>query len=193
MSAARTILTIAVAAMVVPLAMRSREAGTARVNAAERPFLVEGHEQATIADVRAYLEATRGANAVQCEIILSSFNSWSSSRSPDRDSTAWKVSMVIHRDITSAQVVPDLVAAMKSGDPCASRVAARVLGRSGLPAARSELLSALGDTNAQIRLMAAIGIGFTEDSTMSSQLIRVLADRDERVRAAAAWALGAVN
>jgi HEAT repeat protein len=101
--------------------------------------------------------------------------------------------MVIHRDITSAQVVPDLVAAMKSGDPCSSRVAARVLGRSGLPAARSELLSALGDANAQIRLMAAIGIGFTEDSTMSSQLIRVLADRDERVRAAAAWALGAVN
>ena len=126
MSAARTILTIAAAAMVVPLAMRSREAGTARVNAAERPFLVEGNEQATTADVRAYLEATRGANAVQCEIILSSFNSWSSSRSPDRDSTAWKVSMVIHRDITSAQVVPDLVAAMKSGDPCSSRVAARV-------------------------------------------------------------------
>ena len=193
MSAARTILTIAAAAMVVPLAMRSREAGTARVNATERPLLVEGHEQATTADVRAFIEATRGANAVQCEIILSSFNSWSSSRSPDRDSTAWKVSTVIHRDITSAQVVPDLVAAMKSGDACASRVSARLLGRSGLPAARSELLSALGDTNAQIRLMAAIGIGFTEDSTMSSQLIRVLADRDERVRAAAAWALGAVN
>lgn len=193
MSTARTVLTLAAAAVVVPLAMRSREAGTARNIVAASPVLIERGEQANPADVRAFLEATRGANAVQCEIILSSFNSWSSSRSPDRDSTAWKVSTVIHRDITSAGVVPELVAAMKSGDACASRVAARVLGRSGLPAARSELLSALGDANAQVRLMGAIGIGFSEDSTMSNQLIRVLSDRDERVRAAAAWALGAVN
>jgi len=42
--------------------------------------------QAAAGDVRAYLEGMRGANALQCEIALSSFNSWSSTHAPDRDS-----------------------------------------------------------------------------------------------------------
>lgn len=192
MSAARTILTLAAAIVVVPLAMKARGSGIANTIASAGAVEVEG-AQATPADLRAFLEATRGANAIQCEMILSSFNSWSSSQAPDRDSTAWNVTMVIHRDIKSADVVPDLVAAMKSGDSCSSRVAARLLGKSELAPARRELLSALSDQNAQVRQLAAIGLGFSEDSTASSQLVRVLADRDARVRAAAAWALGAVN
>src|SRR5262245_29046269 len=193
MSTARTVLTVAAAAVVLPLAMRARESGTARATlAATTTVEIEG-AQATPADLRAFLEAVRGSNSIQCEIVLQSFNSWSSYRTPDRDSVAWRVSTVNHRRIASNEVVPDMVAAMRSGDPCASRVAARMLGRSGLPAARSELLSALGDANAQVRQMAAIGIGFSEDSTMSTPLLRALADRDERVRAAVAWALGAVN
>jgi hypothetical protein len=194
MSAARTVLTLAAAAVVLPLAMRARETGTARTTLAATPLVqLEEGAQATPADLRAFLGAVRGANAIQCEIILMSFNSWSSSRTPDRDSVAWRVSTVTHRRIVSAEVVPDLVAAMRSGDHCASRVATRLLGRSDLPAARSELLSALGDSSAEVRLLAAIGIGFSEDSTTSGRLVRALADRDERVRAAAAWALGAIN
>jgi hypothetical protein len=193
MSAARTVLTLAAAIVVVPLAMRAREGGAARASLASSAEVLDEDAQASPADLRAYLDGVRGANSIQCEIILSSFNSWSSNRVPDRDSVAWRVSTVIHRRIASAELVPELATAMRSGDDCASRVAARLLGRSGLAPARAELLSALRDDNAQVRRLAAIGIGFSEDSTASSQLVRALADRDARVRAAAAWALGAVN
>ncbi len=195
MSTARSVLTLAAAVVIVPLAMRARESGTAPAAgllSTASSFMIE-ESQASPGDLRAFLDAVRGANAVQCEIILSSFNSWSSSKVPDRDSLAWKVGTVVHRRIASAESVPDMVAAMRSGDECASRAAARMLGRTRLAAARTELLAALRDENAQVRRLAAIGIGFSEDSTASSQLVRALTDRDERVRAAAAWALGAVN
>jgi HEAT repeat protein len=195
MSAARTVLTLAAAVVVLPLAMRARESGSARASQAGMMRLTSGREssQADIADMRAYLEGVRGANPIQCEIILSSFNAWSSSRAPDRDSLAWNVSMVIYRRHAAPELVPELVAAMRSGDACASRVAARLLGRSGLAPARTALLAALRDEHAQVRRLAAIGIGFSDDTTASAPLVRALADRDAAVRAAAAWALGAVN
>ena len=194
MSMARTVLTVAAAVVVLPLAMRAREGAMARMTLAP-PAANESTEdpQATVEDVRAYLTSLRGANAVQCEIALSSFNSWSSSRSPDRDQEAWRVAMVIHRRIPSEQIIPELVTAMRSADECVARIAARMLGRSNLAPARSALLSALTDDNAQVRRLGAIGIGFSDDTTASRQLVRALSDRDERVRAAAAWALGAVN
>ena len=195
MSAARTVLTVAAAVVVLPLAMRARESGVARASLLANPVMSvsEQDPQASADDVRAYLDGMRGANALQCEIALSSFNSWSSSRAPDRDSLAWNVAMVIHRRVATEQMIPDLVAAMRSADECVSRLAARLLGRSRLAPARAALLSALGDDNAQVRRLAAIGIGFSDDTTTSRVLVRALADRDERVRAAAAWALGAVN
>lgn len=193
MSAARTVLTVAAAVVILPLAMRARESGSARASLLPTMSVSGEDPQATAADVRAYLEGMRGANALQCEIALSSFNSWSSSRAPDRDSVAWNVAMVIHRRIETEQLVPELVTAMRSDDECVSRVSARLLGRSKLEPARAALLSALDDDNAQVRRLAAIGIGFSEDTTASRRLVRALGDRDERVRAAAAWALGAVN
>ena len=193
MSAARTVLTVAATVVLVPLALRARESGSARASLLPTMSVSKEDPQATAGDVRAYLEGMRGANALQCEIALSSFNSWSSSRAPDRDSVAWNVAMVIHRRIASEQMIPELVTAMRSSDECVARLAARLLGRSKLAPARSALLTALGDDNAQVRRLAAIGIGFSEDTTASRQLVRALADRDERVRAAVAWALGAVH
>ena len=193
MSSARTVLTVAAAVVLLPLAMRARESGSARASLLPTMSISNKDPQATPSELRAYLEGIRGSNAIQCEIALSSFNSWSSSHAPDRDSVAWNVSMVIHRHIASEQMIPELVTAMRSSDDCTSRVAARLLGRSKLAPARSALLTALRDDNAQVRRLAAIGIGFSEDTTVSSQLVRALADRDERVRAAAAWALGAVT
>lgn len=193
MSAARTVLTVAATIVLVPLAMRARESGSARASLLPTMSVSKENPQATAGDVRAYLEGMRGANALQCEIALSSFNSWSSSRAPDRDSVAWNVAMVIHRRIASEEMIPELVTAMRSSDECVARLAARLLGRSKLAPARSALLTALGDDNAQVRRLAAIGIGFSGDSTASRQLVRALADRDERVRAAVAWALGAVH
>jgi HEAT repeat protein len=196
MSTARQVLTFAAAMVVVPLAMRARESSAARAAAnlvTKATVSSQDDPQATPDEVRAYLTGMRGANAIQCEIALSSFNSWSSSRSPDRDQDAYKVAMVIHRRIESEQLVPELVTAMKSPDDCVSRIAARLLGRSKLAPARSALMTALQDENPSVRRLAAIGIGFSDDTTASRQLVRALADRDERVRAAAAWALGAVN
>ena len=193
MSAARTVLTVAAALVVVPLAMRSRESAPAAAAITSSATVQFEEGQASPADIRAFLEAVRGSNAIQCEIVLQSFNSWSSNHAPDRDSLAWRITMVTHRRIASPELVPDLVAAMKSGDACAARVAARMLGRSELQPARRELLSALGDSDAQVRQLAAIGLGFSNDSTTSRQLVGALADRDARVRAAAAWALGAVH
>jgi HEAT repeat protein len=193
MSAARTVLTVAAALVVVPIAMRARETGMVTASIVVPAGISQKDPQATVSDVRAYLDGMRGANALQCEIALSSFNSWSSSRAPDRDSTAWNVAMVIHRKVESPELVPELVAAMRSADMCVSRIAARLLGRSELQPARAALLTALRDENAQVRRLAAIGIGFTDDSTVMAPLVRALADRDAMVRAAAAWAIGAVN
>lgn len=193
MSAAKMVLTLAAAVVVLPLAMRAREGSAARAALLSVSSVTEENPQATAADLRDYLNGMRGSNAIQCEIALSSFNSWSSNRAPDRDSLAWNVTMVVHRRMASAELIPELVTAMRSGDDCVSRLAARLLGRSRLPQARTELHAALRDENARVRTLAAIGIGFSEDSTASAPLVRALADRDERVRAAVAWALGAVN
>jgi HEAT repeat protein len=193
MSGARTILTVMAAVVVLPLALRARESGSVRASLLPTMSNSEQDPQATAADLRAYLGSMQGANAIQCEIALSSFNSWSSSRSPDRDSLAWNVSMVVHRRIASEPLIQELVSAMRSGDECVSRLSARLLGRSRLPSAKTALVTALRDENAAVRRLGAIGIGFSDDSTANGQLIRALADRDERVRAAAAWALGAVN
>jgi HEAT repeat protein len=194
MSTARTVLTFAAAMVVVPIAMRARESGVVPSGyVSATTVLSQKDPNATATDLRAYLDGMRGANALQCEIALSSFNSWSSSRAPDRDSTAWNLAMVIHRKVQAPELVPELVTAMRSSDACVPRIAARMLGRSGLESARSALLSALRDDNAQVRRLAAIGIGFTEDTTVMTPLVRALADRDATVRAAAAWALGAVQ
>jgi hypothetical protein len=115
MSAAKTVLTVAATIVLVPLAMRARESGSARASLLPSMSVSKEDPQATAGDVRAYLEGMRGANAIQCEIALSSFNSWSSSRAPDRDSLAWNVAMVIHRRIASEQMIPG-GAAMRSSD-----------------------------------------------------------------------------
>ena len=195
MSAARILLTLAAVIAVVPVipvAMRGWDGSADPVGAAALSAASQ-EQQADPSAVRAFLAGVRGANAIQCEMILQSFDAWSSNRAPDRDSVAWAVTSVVRRRGTASQSVPDLAAAMRSDDACAARVAARLLGRSRLPAARTELMTALGDASPQVRRLGAIGLGFSSDTTAGPQLVRALADRDAGVRAAAAWALGAVH
>jgi hypothetical protein len=193
MSAMRSVLTLAALAAVFPLAMMKREHPSPRVGPTDVTLAGIEQQQADPTAVRAFLEGVRRANAIQCELILQSFHGWSSDAMPDRDSVAWTVTHVVRQRSATSQSVPDLMAALRSGDDCAARTAARLLGRSRLPAARTELLAALGDADAGVRRLAAIGLGFSSDTTASPALVRVLADRDARVRAAAAWALGAVH
>ena len=63
MSAARTVLTVAAAVVILPLAMRARESGSARASLLPTTSVSKEDPQATAEDVRAYLEGMRGANA----------------------------------------------------------------------------------------------------------------------------------
>jgi hypothetical protein len=194
MSAARSILAFAAVAAVFPLAFMSREGESAApVVLPPVAAIDEDDPQGDPAAVRAYLQGIRGSNAIQCEVVLQSFDAWSSNRAPDRDSVAWAITTAARRRATASQSVPDLVAALRGDDGCVARVAARMLGRSQQAAARGELIEALRDASAQVRLLAAIGLGYSSDTTASPALVRVLADQDDHVRAAAAWALGAVH
>jgi HEAT repeat protein len=134
----------------------------------------------------------RGANPIQCELLLQAFTGWTSNV-PDRDSQAWVVSRRLWQRVENPEDIAWLGEQVRGTDPCASRAAIRVLGRSPSSAARSFLLSGLADPDPTVRRLAAFGIGFREDSTANAQLVRLLRDGDAGVRAAAAWALGAVN
>lgn len=193
MSAAKVVLTLAAAVVVLPIAARARANGAARLTPAVVVPQSGRESRATATDLAAFLEGVRGANAIQCEMILQSFNAWSTSRSPDRDSTAFAITMAIRQGDVPAESVPAIVAAMRSGDDCLSRAAARLLGRSERPGGRQQLLAALRDPDARIRRLGAVGLGFSHDSTASASLVRLLADADAGVRAAAAWAIGAVH
>ncbi|HKS05094.1 MAG TPA: HEAT repeat domain-containing protein [Gemmatimonadaceae bacterium] len=142
--------------------------------------------------IRELIDGIRGANAIQCELLLQGFHSWSSGVA-DRDVNAWKVSQRFHRDVVDAGDIAWLGEQMRAPDVCAARASARMLGNSESPAARTLLLSSLGHANAQVRRLAAVGIGYGSDSTVSRRLVPLLRDADPGVRAAAAWALGAVH
>ena len=59
MSTAKSVLTIAAAVVVLPLAMRARESASARASSLPGMSVTREDPQATVADVRAYLEGMR--------------------------------------------------------------------------------------------------------------------------------------
>jgi HEAT repeat protein len=73
------------------------------------------------------------------------------------------------------------------------RMAARLLGRTRVPAARARLVEALRDRDARVRVLGAVGLGYSDDKTAIPLLVQALKDGDPKVRAAAAWALGAIH
>ncbi|HEX7121237.1 MAG TPA: HEAT repeat domain-containing protein [Gemmatimonadaceae bacterium] len=189
MSAIKNTLALMAVLVVVPFVARDRGAPPPAPAISAKTT----EPQATAPDVRAFLQGVRGANAMQCELILQAFNGWSSGIVPDRDSAAYAVSRVMHSRIGDAQAVTEMESALRGDDLCAARTAARLLGRSGLPESRATLLAALADSNTRVRQLAAVGLGFSSDTTTTPRLVRALADGDAGVRAAAAWALGAVR
>jgi hypothetical protein len=142
--------------------------------------------------IRELIDGIRGANAIQCELVLQAFVGWTSNV-PDRDAEAWSVTQRRWRRVVDQGDIAWLGEQMRAGDACAARAAARLLARSPAPAARTFLVSALRDANPEVRRLAAVGIGFRSDSTVNARLVNLLDDGDAGVRAAAAWALGAVH
>jgi len=144
--------------------------------------------------VRMLLDGIRGATPLQCELALQGMNGWwGNGPEPGRDPAAWTViTWAAHRDVEAGSV-PLLATSLRDNDPCVRRVAARLLGRSRLPAARARLLEATRDADPGMRRLGATGLGFMDDRTVVRDLVRLLDDRDPGVRAAAAWAIGAVQ
>ena len=143
---------------------------------------------------KVFLDAMRGANPMQCELALQGMNNWwNNGPEPGRDAAAWNViRYAAHREVPAASVQM-LATALRDTDPCVRRVAARLLGRSELPAARARLIEATKDPDPMIRRLGATGLGYMNDKTVTRDLVRMLEDRDPGVRAAAAWAIGAIN
>jgi len=142
------------------------------------------------------LGGLRGASPVQCELALQSLQGWwgwGHAPMPDRNPEAWAVVSWATRGKVDPSSVPALAAALKDGDGCVRRAAARMLGRSRLPSAHGRLAEALRDPDPAQRKLGALGLGFSDDRTVIPVLQRHLADRDPGVRAAVAWAMGAVH
>jgi HEAT repeat protein len=142
--------------------------------------------------IRELIDGIRGANAIQCELLLQGFHSWSSGVA-DRDVNAWRISRRLHRAVVDAGEIAWLGEQMRAPDVCAARTSVRLLGHSPSPAARTVLVNSLAHASPQVRRLAAVGIGYRSDSTVNRQLVALLRDADPGVRAAAAWALGAVH
>lgn len=173
----------AIAVIGLPVVMFARDSAAPAVAA-------QTTTSADTGTLRDLLDGIRGANAVQCELLMQSFVGWTSSV-PDREGPAWVLTRRWMK-VTAPRDVAWLAQEMRGSDPCVARVAVRILGRSPAPEARSALLEALTDASPGVRRLAAIGVGFRSDSTAGRQLVALLADSDARVRAAAAWALGEV-
>jgi hypothetical protein len=148
--------------------------------------------QGDTGSIRELIDGVRGANAVQCELLLQAFSGWSSTV-PDRDVNAWRITRRLRQRVTNAADIAWLGDQMRAADGCASRAATRMLGRSPSAAARTLLIDALGHTNPQVRRLGAVGIGIRSDTTVNARLVTLLRDGDPGVRAAAAWALGAAH
>jgi HEAT repeat protein len=145
-----------------------------------------------LAMVQTVLAEARGASPLMCEMAAGAMrgNFWWSNREPVdddvRDVLKW-----VRRDPSDLAVVPVLAEAMSDSDPCVARTGSRLLGRMEHVQANDRLLVALRDTSAQVREMAALGLGVAEPDAALAPLIGVLSgDPGPRVRVMAAWALG---
>ncbi len=171
------------------LAMAALPRGT---GGAGPPVSQERPDTDDLAMVQTVLAEARGASPLMCEMAAGTMrgNFWWHNREPVADDVR-DVLQWVRRDPTDLAVVPVLAEAMSDPDPCVARTGARLLGRMEHDRANDRLLLALRDTAAQVREMAALGLGVAEPDAALAPLIEVLSgDPGPRVRVMAAWALG---
>lgn len=144
------------------------------------------------------LASARNAAPLLCEFAVRTldarFGSWGSFATvPDALADESAIVGWAMQDIDDPAAIPVLAEALGEADPCARRVAARLLGRMAHPDAETRLLDGLIATDVNTREMAAIALGFSGRHSVVTSLIDALADTEPRVRAAATWALGAIE
>jgi hypothetical protein len=153
------------------------------------------------AQVRALLQAARGANTLVCELAARTVDGrfgWSSddgmfSPGGSADSLGRDVVSWVHERQIDPATVPLLRAAIADPDWCVRRLAAPILGHVRDASAMQAMLGALTASEAGTREMAALALGFAEDARAVTPLVARLSDDSPRVRATAAWALGEIE
>lgn len=145
------------------------------------------------------LAGVTNADPVVCELALMALDGrsygWSDIRADVEGSApggiqAGELATWVMRPPRDAALVPPLRAALTGTDPCAARVAARLLGRMRSDEAVAVLVTTSGAADRAARRNAVIGLGLAEQAGTAPTLIALLQDPDASVRGAAAWALG---
>lgn len=97
--------------------------------------------------------------------------------------------------IADARAVAGLVRLLQSREGSLREAAAWGLGRVKDPRAQKALFTALGDPRPAVQMMACAGLGTQGNAELRPALEEVMLDRERRgrVRAACAWALGALG
>ena len=161
----------------------------------------QSRQLADSAQVRALLQAARGANTLVCELAARTVDGrfgWSSddgmfSPGGSADSLGRDVVSWVHERQLDPSTVPILRSAIADQDWCVRRLAAPILGHVRDPSAMQAMLAALGASDAGTREMAALALGFADDARAVAPLVARLGDESARVRATAAWALGEIE
>jgi HEAT repeat protein len=147
------------------------------------------------------LAAARGAHPLLCDLAALVFDDrygWNGDqdfepevgRSQDprvRAAYAWALEPKGAGDVSALRT------ALADPDPCVRRTAARLLGRSGDPAAINALRESLRAADPASREIGALGLGVAQDEAATEALASALRDDVASVRLAAAWALGRVE
>ena len=97
-----------------------------------------------------------------------------------------------YRDITPDDVT-FLLERLESGNACSREIAIRLLARDGSDATRAGLTRHLRAADADLRAVAAFGLGMIADEESASALLPLVTDNAAAPRANAVWALGRIG
>jgi HEAT repeat protein len=159
-----------------------------------RPASMDSETAAASADIPALISAARGAPTLICALAsqaVRGFGDWSDAPVTPL-AVKREVATIDTRNITSNDT-DLLLRSLDSDDPCVRELSIRLVTRHGGRPVTNELLSRLTASSAQLREVAAFGLGLQEPAEAIDPLIRALRDGTAGVRANSAWALGRIE
>jgi HEAT repeat protein len=112
----------------------------------------------------------------------------------DEDACVRRIAAPLLGRVDHPSALTALRQALRDDRPATREVAAIGLGFTGNPSVIPALLAGLQDSVARVRVACALALGELDDHRAIGALTRLLReDRDEDVRAAAAWAIGEIE
>ena len=158
-------------------------------------------------DVAALLAAAHGAPPIICSLAAQAvrdngWGNWSDAPSTPLPHTALPDQRSYRRnrdddDRDRAPLAPAemqrLLEALSSDDPCVRELSVRLLARGDDSLVAPALATRLRTGNAQLREVAALGLGLVGAESAGDALVSALRDGEAGVRANAAWASGTIE